>query len=122
MYADLNESTSKRHSKGKRPCRVKGTSTRQGQDTSVLRAEVTIVAAGRLTRSRWRSQRDFHTTILRPARCRRIRSYGLTFPTVIGGTLFGLLGIILAVPATAILQVILRRWHYAWQVTWSLEE
>jgi predicted PurR-regulated permease PerM len=37
---------------------------------------------------------------------------------LIGGTLFGLLGIIVAVPATAVLQVVLRRWHQAWQATW----
>ena len=41
---------------------------------------------------------------------------------LISGTLFGLLGIILAVPATAVLQVILRRWHHAWRATWPLEE
>jgi predicted PurR-regulated permease PerM len=37
---------------------------------------------------------------------------------LVGGTLFGLVGIILAVPAAAILQVILRRWHRAWRATW----
>ena len=37
---------------------------------------------------------------------------------LVSGTLFGLLGIILAVPATAVLQVILRRWHRAWRATW----
>jgi predicted PurR-regulated permease PerM len=37
---------------------------------------------------------------------------------LVGGTLFGLLGIVLAVPATAVLQVVLHRWHQAWQVTW----
>ncbi len=41
---------------------------------------------------------------------------------LISGTLFGVLGIILAVPATAVLQVILRRWHHAWRATWPLEE
>jgi predicted PurR-regulated permease PerM len=38
---------------------------------------------------------------------------------LVGGTLFGLLGIVLAVPATAVLQVVLRRWHHAWQATWE---
>ena len=37
---------------------------------------------------------------------------------LVGGTLCGLLGIILAVPAAAVLQVILRRWHHAWRATW----
>jgi len=37
---------------------------------------------------------------------------------LVGGTLFGLVGIILAVPATAVLQVVLRRWHHAWRTTW----
>jgi predicted PurR-regulated permease PerM len=37
---------------------------------------------------------------------------------LVGGTLFGLLGIIVAVPVTAVLQVILRRWHQAWRATW----
>jgi predicted PurR-regulated permease PerM len=37
---------------------------------------------------------------------------------LVGGTLFGLVGIILAVPAAAVLQVVLRRWHRAWQATW----
>jgi predicted PurR-regulated permease PerM len=37
---------------------------------------------------------------------------------LVGGTLFGLLGIVLAVPATAVLQVALHRWHQAWQATW----
>jgi predicted PurR-regulated permease PerM len=37
---------------------------------------------------------------------------------LVGGTLFGLLGIIVAVPATAVLQVVLRRWHQAWRATW----
>lgn len=37
---------------------------------------------------------------------------------LVGGSLFGLLGILLAVPATAVLQVILRRSHQAWQATW----
>ena len=37
---------------------------------------------------------------------------------LIGGTLFGLLGIIVAVPVTAVLQVVLRRWHQAWRATW----
>jgi predicted PurR-regulated permease PerM len=37
---------------------------------------------------------------------------------LVGGTLFGLLGIMLAVPATAVLQVALRRWHRAWRHTW----
>jgi hypothetical protein len=31
---------------------------------------------------------------------------------------FGLLGIILAVPVTAVLQVVLHRWHQAWRATW----
>jgi predicted PurR-regulated permease PerM len=39
---------------------------------------------------------------------------------LIGGTLFGLLGIIVAVPVTAVLQVVLRRWHQAWRATWPL--
>ena len=38
---------------------------------------------------------------------------------LVGGTLFGLLGIIVAVPVTAVLQVVLRRWHRAWQATWA---
>src|SRR5215468_7497774 len=37
---------------------------------------------------------------------------------LVGGTLFGLLGIIVAVPVTAVLQVVLRRWHQAWRATW----
>jgi len=37
---------------------------------------------------------------------------------LVGGTLFGLLGIIVAVPVTAVLQVALRRWHQAWRATW----
>jgi predicted PurR-regulated permease PerM len=37
---------------------------------------------------------------------------------LVGGTLFGLLGIIVAVPATAVLQVVLHRWHQAWRATW----
>lgn len=37
---------------------------------------------------------------------------------MVGGTLFGLLGIMLAVPATAVLQVMVRRGHQAWQATW----
>ena len=37
---------------------------------------------------------------------------------LIGGTLFGLLGIIVAVPVTAVLQVVLHRWHRAWRATW----
>jgi predicted PurR-regulated permease PerM len=37
---------------------------------------------------------------------------------LVGGTLFGLLGIIIAVPVTAVLQVVLRRWHQAWRATW----
>jgi predicted PurR-regulated permease PerM len=37
---------------------------------------------------------------------------------LIGGTLFGLLGIIVAVPVAAVLQVVLRRWHQAWRATW----
>lgn len=40
---------------------------------------------------------------------------------LVGGSLFGLLGIVLAVPATAVLQVILRRWHHAWRATWPTE-
>src|SRR5262245_49856169 len=39
---------------------------------------------------------------------------------LIGGTLFGLPGIIVAVPVTAVLQVVLRRWHQAWRATWPL--
>jgi predicted PurR-regulated permease PerM len=30
-----------------------------------------------------------------------------------------LLGIIVAVPVTAVLQVVLRRWHHAWRATWA---
>src|SRR5262245_42093003 len=37
---------------------------------------------------------------------------------LVGGTLFGLLGIIVAVPVTAVLQVALHRWHQAWRATW----
>jgi predicted PurR-regulated permease PerM len=37
---------------------------------------------------------------------------------LVGGTLFGLLGILLAVPVMAVLQVVLRRWHNAWRATW----
>lgn len=37
---------------------------------------------------------------------------------LVGGTLFGLLGILLAVPATAVLHVVLRRCHRAWQARW----
>jgi predicted PurR-regulated permease PerM len=37
---------------------------------------------------------------------------------LVGGTLFGLLGIVIAVPVTAVLQVVLRRWHQAWRATW----
>jgi predicted PurR-regulated permease PerM len=37
---------------------------------------------------------------------------------LVGGTLFGLLGIVLAVPFTAVLQVVLHRWHQTWQATW----
>ena len=37
---------------------------------------------------------------------------------LVGGTLFGLLGILVAVPVTAVLQVVLRRWHDAWRATW----
>lgn len=37
---------------------------------------------------------------------------------MVGGTLFGLLGLMLAIPATAVLQIILRRSHRAWQTTW----
>lgn len=37
---------------------------------------------------------------------------------LVGGTLLGLLGIIVAVPVAAILQVVLRRWHHAWRATW----
>jgi len=37
---------------------------------------------------------------------------------LVGGTLFGLLGIIVAVPVTAVLQVVLRRWHQTWRATW----
>jgi predicted PurR-regulated permease PerM len=37
---------------------------------------------------------------------------------LVGGTLFGLPGIIVAVPAAAVLQVVLRRWHRAWRATW----
>ena len=37
---------------------------------------------------------------------------------LIGGTLFGLLGIIVALPVTAVLQVVLHRWHWAWRATW----
>lgn len=37
---------------------------------------------------------------------------------LVGGTLFGLLGIVLAVPFTAVLQVVLHRWHQAWRATW----
>lgn len=40
---------------------------------------------------------------------------------LVSGTLFGLVGIILAVPATAVLQVVLRRWHHAWRATWRTE-
>ncbi len=39
---------------------------------------------------------------------------------LVGGTLFGLLGIIIAVPVTAVLYVALRRWHHAWRATWVL--
>jgi predicted PurR-regulated permease PerM len=37
---------------------------------------------------------------------------------LVGGTLFGLLGILVAVPVTAVLQVVLHRWHTAWRATW----
>src|SRR4029453_2026129 len=37
---------------------------------------------------------------------------------LVGGTLFGLLGIIVAVPVTAVLQVALHRWPQAWRTTW----
>ncbi|MGE3535848.1 MAG: AI-2E family transporter [Candidatus Tectimicrobiota bacterium] len=37
---------------------------------------------------------------------------------MVGGTLFGFLGLTLAVPVAAVLQVILRRGHQAWQATW----
>ena len=37
---------------------------------------------------------------------------------LVGGSLLGLFGIILAVPAAAVLQVILRRGHHAWRATW----
>ena len=37
---------------------------------------------------------------------------------LVGGTLFGLVGILLSVPATAVLYVVLRRWHHAWRATW----
>jgi len=39
---------------------------------------------------------------------------------MVGGTLLGLLGIIIAVPVAAIVQVALRRWHQAWQQTWNV--
>jgi predicted PurR-regulated permease PerM len=41
---------------------------------------------------------------------------------LMGGTLFGLTGIVLAVPVTALLQVLIKRWHRAWKATWSLGE
>lgn len=37
---------------------------------------------------------------------------------LVGGTLFGLLGIIIAVPGAAVLQVALQRGHRAWRATW----
>ena len=37
---------------------------------------------------------------------------------LVGGTLFGLLGILVAVPVTAVLQVVLHRWHATWRATW----
>jgi predicted PurR-regulated permease PerM len=39
---------------------------------------------------------------------------------LVGGTLLGLLGIIVAVPGAAVLQVALRRGHHSWQATWPL--
>jgi predicted PurR-regulated permease PerM len=41
---------------------------------------------------------------------------------LVGGTLLGLLGIIVAVPVAAVLQVVLRRWHHAWRATWISEK
>lgn len=38
---------------------------------------------------------------------------------MIGGTLFGLTGLVLAVPVAALLKVVLSRWHRAWKATWS---
>jgi predicted PurR-regulated permease PerM len=37
---------------------------------------------------------------------------------MVGGTLFGLIGIILAVPTAAVLKVVLWRVHHAWRATW----
>lgn len=37
---------------------------------------------------------------------------------MLGGTWFGLLGLVLAVPVAAILKVVATRWHRAWQQTW----
>lgn len=37
---------------------------------------------------------------------------------IVGGTLFGLAGVILAVPVTAVLKVIFIRLHKQWQTTW----
>jgi predicted PurR-regulated permease PerM len=37
---------------------------------------------------------------------------------MLGGTWFGLLGLVLAVPVAAILKVATTRWHRAWQQTW----
>jgi predicted PurR-regulated permease PerM len=47
-----------------------------------------------------------------------LHSVVVLVPILVGGTLFGLLGIVLAVPATDVLQVVLHRWHQAWQVPW----
>ena len=41
---------------------------------------------------------------------------------LMGGTLFGLGGIILAVPVAAIVQVLVKRWHHAWKATWAARE
>jgi predicted PurR-regulated permease PerM len=42
---------------------------------------------------------------------------------MVGGALFGLSGIILAVPTAGVLKVVLSRAHRAWRATWSpLEE
>ena len=38
---------------------------------------------------------------------------------IVGGTLFGLAGLILAVPVTAVLKVILTRWHESWRAGWE---
>lgn len=38
---------------------------------------------------------------------------------IVGGTLFGLAGVLLAVPVTAVLKVIFQRLHKQWQSTWE---